>query len=376
MEVLVLHKILPNHSIKSASSSNYICRGQNSNEYLNGTVDNIVIWGRSLSPNEISHAFNRPLGFDNYFDFRVDDGVLVTNPSSNDTDLDGILDSEELYFGLDGFLTDPTNSDTDGDNLSDYQEIFFLKTDPTKFDTDSDNRTDNYTFELNDTTGLRENQTGDAFPLDYSEWNDTDGDGYGDNIDDFPLDKNESKDSDLDGLGDNFENNQIYQTFEINETTGLRENFKDTITSSMKPDTDDDGYCDGPLNVTINEVQICIANDVFPTLGTEWSDTDGDGVGDNSDVCPDYSLDWFDSDSDGYCDAADAFPKNPGEWKDSDGDGIGDNSDDYPNDPNKSSEPVEPLKEEGSPTSYSLDSFMLVIISIGIVYFIAKYYLK
>ena len=46
----------------------------------------------------------------------------------------------------------------------------------------------------------------------------------------------------------------------------------------------------------------------------EWNDTDGDGVGDNSD----------------------AFPDDPSEWSDSDGDGVGDEADFYPEDPGKS----------------------------------------
>ena len=43
---------------------------------------------------------------------------------------------------------------------------------------------------------------------------------------------------------------------------------------------------------------------------SEWSDTDGDGVGDNSD----------------------AFPGDASETLDTDGDGVGDNSDAYPYD--------------------------------------------
>jgi len=58
--------------------------------------------------------------------------------------------------------------------------------------------------------------------------------------------------------------------------------------------------------------------DAFPNDPAEWSDLDGDGVGDNSDA---------DRDGDGVDNAADAFPDNPAEWADRDGDGIGDNSD-------------------------------------------------
>lgn len=58
--------------------------------------------------------------------------------------------------------------------------------------------------------------------------------------------------------------------------------------------------------------------DAFPDDAREWADTDGDGLGDNSDV---------DDDGDGVLDTDDAFPLDPDEWSDLDSDGIGDNED-------------------------------------------------
>ena len=63
-------------------------------------------------------------------------------------------------------------------------------------------------------------------------------------------------------------------------------------------------------------------------------DTDGDGVGDNSDAFPLNAFEWADSDGDGVGDNTDAFPFNAFEWADSDGDGVGDNSDVCPETPN------------------------------------------
>jgi len=60
------------------------------------------------------------------------------------------------------------------------------------------------------------------------------------------------------------------------------------------------------------------SEDVFPTDPNEWSDFDGDGLGDNFDV---------DDDNDGYLDTNDAFPFNASEWVDLDQDGLGDNED-------------------------------------------------
>ncbi len=105
-------------------------------------------------------------------------------------------------------------------------------------------------------------------------------------------------------------------------------------------DDDNDGFPD--------------ATDDLPLDRTEWLDSDGDGIGDNTDEDDDgdgipdlqeteIGLDPLipDFDGDGTCDGPnnvtgvctagpDAFPKDPKEWKDTDGDGTGDNSDKFP----------------------------------------------
>ena len=80
--------------------------------------------------------------------------------------------------------------------------------------------------------------------------------------------------------------------------------------------------------------------DAFPGDPTQWSDSDGDGYGDNPDgndpdAFPVERTQWQDADGDGFGDnpygeSADEFPQNPNEWFDSDGDGSGDNSDAFP----------------------------------------------
>jgi beta-glucanase (GH16 family) len=69
-------------------------------------------------------------------------------------------------------------------------------------------------------------------------------------------------------------------------------------------DFDGDGYLD--------------SNDAFPTDPNETTDTDSDGIGNNSDA---------DDDGDGVLDAQDAFPLNNSESLDTDNDGIGNNAD-------------------------------------------------
>jgi len=314
----------PNHSIKTATDFNYMCRGQNG-EYLNGTIDNLAVWDRVLNSDEIQYVYEQPLGFGNYYSFKNDDGIFRTNPTSNDTDSDGISDSEESYFGVDGYITDPTNPDTDGDGLNDSDEIHIYYTNPANNDTDNDNFTDDI----------------DLFPLDAAEWNDTDNDGVGDNSDSFPLDPNEILDSDNDKIGDNME-------------TSIG-------TDPQNNDTDSDGVND--------------YDDKFPLDSNETTDTDNDGYGDNSDACPENPKDYLDTDSDGYCDNNDAFPDNPNEWLDTDNDGYGDNSDEYPEDPDRA---LPPSDTEYVPLAgnYSLDTIMIVIIALGVTYFVVKIFVK
>jgi WD40 repeat protein len=77
--------------------------------------------------------------------------------------------------------------------------------------------------------------------------------------------------------------------------------------------------------------------DAFPTDGSQWNDTDGDGYGDNPAPAtnPDACISQFgtstedrygcpDADGDGWSDAGDWAPNDPEQWVDSDGDGYGD----------------------------------------------------
>lgn len=75
-----------------------------------------------------------------------------------------------------------------------------------------------------------------------------------------------------------------------------------TVTAVV--DTDGDGYPDD--------------EDAFPSDPEEWSDNDGDGVGNNADT---------DDDGDGVLDASDDFPLDASETTDTDGDGVGNNAD-------------------------------------------------
>jgi parallel beta-helix repeat protein len=107
---------------------------------------------------------------------------------------------------------------------------------------------------------------------------------------------------------------------------------------------------DVPYNITAYSTTLRNYTPIEITLDTEtditiiaFSDLDGDGIFDVDDDFPNDSTQWSDSDGDGYGDNPsgndpDVFPEDPDEWADSDGDEVGDNSDDFPDDPAASSD--------------------------------------
>jgi hypothetical protein len=95
-------------------------------------------------------------------------------------------------------------------------------------------------------------------------------------------------------------------------------------------DEDNDGY-----NTTDQGDGVV---DAFPSEGTQWDDTDGDGFGDNPapayqpDACPNTAgtstedrYGCVDGDGDGWSDEGDWAPTNSDQWVDADEDGYGDN---------------------------------------------------
>ena len=71
----------------------------------------------------------------------------------------------------------------------------------------------------------------------------------------------------------------IMMDLQILKKTNGNGTFDDGETNSLDPDTDDDGYCDGPVTI----VDVCVAVDAFPLDSSEWFDTDGDGIGNEAD---------------------------------------------------------------------------------------------
>lgn len=198
-------------------------------------------------------------------------GNLDPTPASHtwtvalgDSDLDGLLDGDEVDLG-----TDPNDADTDDDGVSDGAEV-----DPSE---------------------------------------DTDGDGLINALD---------PDSDNDGLFDGTELGLGCDHADTDDTRGFCRADSDpsTTTSPVDPDTDDGGVSDGSEDFDLNgEVD---SGETDPTSGhgaddAVVTDTDGDGLSDGTEATLGSDPNDADSDDDGVLDGKEA---NPG--ADSDGDGF------------------------------------------------------
>ena len=139
---------------------------------------------------------------------------------------------------------DPTNpdapgleedTDDDNDGLSDTNESE-IGTNPLNPDTDGDGMCDGPVASPPDCVAGP-----DAFPLDPAGDTDTDGDGDPDTLNP-PSNSDPALVEDLDDDGDGLD--------DMNETgTGIDNGPTDTGTDPLNPDTDNDGICDGPIDV-------------------------------------------------------------------------------------------------------------------------------
>ena len=98
---------------------------------------------------------------------------------------------------------------------------------------------------------------------------DTDGDGVTDTSDAFPNDPNETTDTDGDGTGDNADTDDDADGVPDAEDANPLDTDNDTEPNAMDDDDDNDGVPD--------------TEDAFPLDSSESADTDGDGIGDNTD---------------------------------------------------------------------------------------------
>ena len=292
--------------------------------------------------------------FDNLLDANGDGDY---GDLADDYDGDGVSNEDEMaaYGGYTWSIQDychpatPTglveDTDDDGDGYNDTYEAACGSDPllPMSFPTDNDGDDECDTLDDDDDNdGVAD--ADDLWPLDHTEWSDNDGDGQGDNRD---------MDDDNDGWWDSCDQSDWLAA----QNSSLSGEAVEGI-----------NYFPGQ---TGGIASTCPDNvDAFPEDADEWIDTDGDGVGDNTDLDDDDDG-WLDADEitcgsdplsdaaydpaitgiqgqpldadgDDLCDVAmdedddgdgiedefDAFPTDASENADSDGDGIGDDTDD------------------------------------------------
>ncbi len=189
-------------------------------------------------------------------------------------------------------LIDDNDLDDDRDGVPDISDNCVLDFNADQLNTDGDSE-GNACDSDDDNDGVAD--VSDAFPLDASESADTDGDGIGNNSDLTP-----NGDTDNDGIDNLSDNCAAVSNVDQLNTDG------DSEGNACDSDDDNDGVAD--------------ASDAFPLDASESADTDGDGVGNNSDPTPNG-----DTDNDGIDNLADncasVSNSNQLDW---DGNGIGD----------------------------------------------------
>jgi len=276
----------------------------------------------------------------------------IGNNADTDDDGDGVEDDSDA-FPLDVAESVDTDSDgignnadtdDDGDTYADNVDVFPLDS-AEWLDTDSDGTGNNADTD-DDNDGVLDGP--DAFPLDASESIDTDSDGIGNNADTdddgdsildvndaFPLDNSETVDTDSDGIGNNTDTDDdndgisdALDMFPLDNSEWV-DTDTDGIGNNADTDDDNDGIPDSqeiedgtdPLDAESLDTDrdgVIDSLDLFPLDSTEWSDSDSDGIGNNTDI---------DDDNDGVADNTDAFPLDSTETVDTDLDGIGNNAD-------------------------------------------------
>nr|ANV79364.1 hypothetical protein [uncultured Candidatus Thalassoarchaea sp.] len=263
--------------------------------------------------------------------FGDNSSLNATNPDAfpnniaivNDSDGDGYPDNFTSFYN---------GSNANGIYLDGCPLVFGNSSDPLFGcqDSDGDGFMDLYSYDLNSTTNLRENQSGDAFPLDDTQWKDTDGDGFGDQQFGFQPDICPYEFGVLDGtLGVGcrlIDGNDDDGDFVINDEDTCPNTDAGLIVDSFgcaQNQIDDDG--DG----VFNDADLCDLTPIGETVDSigctqaqREVDDDGDGVFNFEDSCSNTpsgevanqfgcSPSQRDTDADGVLDSVDNCPETP-----------------------------------------------------------------
>jgi archaellum component FlaF (FlaF/FlaG flagellin family) len=190
-----------------------------------------------------------------------------TNPLIEDTDGDGLTDSDEVDF----YNTDPLNWDTDGDGLSDGDEVNIYGTDPLNPDTDGDQVLDGSEVQFG------------TDPLNKEKYPDDDGDGIPNDWElANGLDPNNPDDASLDNDNDGLTNLEEYNYgTDPNDIDTDKDGLKDGEevkvynTNPLNPDTDGDTLLDGFYEILYEDSLFSCQTDPLKV------DTDADGFKDD-----------------------------------------------------------------------------------------------
>ena len=248
------------------------------------------------------------------------DRFPLRKAAANDTDDDGFADNwTALYNGsnAEGLQLDACPTEWGNSTRRSLSVLAFGCP-----DADGDGYTDTYVYDLDQETGLRVNELGDAFPYEKTQSRDRDGDGYGDNPTGFEGDFCPDEAGVLNGtegvgcrlidVADNDGDGVINELDTLCPDTPPGEAVNEQGCSQSELDDDEDGVknnldlCPGtPPSVDVDSDGCSVEQ--------RTSDSDGDGLNDPEDDCPDTGA-GLDVDENGCSQAQ----------RDSDGDGLSD----------------------------------------------------
>ena len=257
------------------------------------------------------------------------DRFPLRKAAANDTDDDGYADNwTALYNGSNAEGIQLDACPTEWGNSTRRSLSVYAYGCP---DADGDGYTDAYVYDIDQDTGLRIDELGDAFPSEKTQSRDRDGDGFGDNPTGFEGDFCPDEAGVLDGtdgvgcrlidVADNDGDGVINELDTLCPNTPAGESVNEQGCSQSELDDDDDGVK--------NNVDLCpdtpsgVAVDGDGCSNEQrTSDSDGDGLNDPLDDCPNTgagqevdengcSQAQRDTDGDGLSDLDDACDDTP-----------------------------------------------------------------